>query len=335
MEEDHPAPSTETSPPNPNRSIKILLSRHHAGAIIGKAGVAVNELQSKSGARIKVSHTESTFPETQFRIVMLEGTAEAVAIALKGVCETCFTNLEAGPESQMMLAVPSAAAPVIIGKGGVNIEEMGKRTGTTIRMSNRDREVPGVKERIATIKGTLENVVQGCIAVVEEMHKDARFSTYDNPSTNYDQRGSMRDSEYRDSRRGGFDPRGAPRRRSRSRERSARSPRDAPRSFVPSATTISVQVSLPDDLVGLMLGRGGENLAQIQSLSRTKISVSRRGEFVEGTKVRVRLLPRHRPRAQDRIVTISGNPYDCELARDMLAKRVLEKQQQQHAHQGM
>ena len=70
-----------------------------------------------------------------------------------------------------------------------------------------------------------------------------------------------------------------------------------------------------------MLGRGGENLAQIQTLSRTKISVSRRGEFVEGTR--------------DRIVTIAGLPADCDMAREMLAKRVLEKQQAQTQQGGM
>ena len=98
-----------------NRTLKVLTSRHQAGAIIGRKGEAVNELQTRSGARIKVSHTESTFPETQLRIVMVEGPAESLNIALRGIIETCFLDAE-GPEGQIMLAVPSAAAPVIIGK---------------------------------------------------------------------------------------------------------------------------------------------------------------------------------------------------------------------------
>jgi len=214
---------------------------------------------------------------------------------------------------------------------------MGKRTGTNIRMSNRDREIPGVKERIATVKGPLEGVIAGCIAIVDEMHRDARFATYDNPSTNYDSRHGRGDDFRGDSRRSTADARGSqapPRRRSRSRDRSSRSrdesdnnnnnnssssKRSSRTELVPNPSNISVQVSLPDDLVGLMLGRGGENLAQIQSQTHTKISVSRRGEYVEGTR--------------DRIVTIAGLPTDCDLAREMLAKRVLEKQQQQQQAQ--
>jgi len=70
----------------------------------------------------------------------------------------------------------------------------------------------------------------------------------------------------------------------------------------------STQVSVPDEFVGAMLGRSGENLAEIQRLTRTRINVSRKGEFVPDTR--------------DRIVTISGSVQDCELAKTMLAEKI-------------
>ena len=49
---------------------------------------------------------------------------------------------------------------------------------------------------------------------------------------------------------------------------------------------------MPNRAVGAILGKGGSNVMKLQLMSQTKIRVSQKGEFVQGTT--------------DRVVTISG-----------------------------
>lgn len=48
-----------------------------------------------------------------------------------------------------------------------------------------------------------------------------------------------------------------------------------------------VQVAIPDNLIGSILGRGGRTLNELQVLSNTRIRISQRNEYVPGTKSRV------------------------------------------------
>lgn len=76
-----------------------------------------------------------------------------------------------------------------------------------------------------------------------------------------------------------------------------------------SAKPATIQLGVPDSRVGSILGRGGKTLAEIQALSRTRIRISQRGEFIPGT--------------QDRAVTITGNTtQDVDHARQLLNQRL-------------
>ena len=46
-------------------------------------------------------------------------------------------------------------------------------------------------------------------------------------------------------------------------------------------------VAIPDNLIGSILGRGGQTLNELQLLSNTRIRISQRGDYVPGTKNRV------------------------------------------------
>jgi hypothetical protein len=66
---------------NPPCAVKILVSNNVAGSLIGKAGSSINDLQTETKARIKLSQSQEFFPGTQERVVLLTGTREAVAHA--------------------------------------------------------------------------------------------------------------------------------------------------------------------------------------------------------------------------------------------------------------
>lgn len=369
------AHEADTEPPRSrlrmaDRMVKVLLTDHEAGALIGKGGSFVSKLQERTGARVKISNNNMFFPGTQYRIIMVEADDEPMKEVLTELVHICFADPKVSDsgEGQLVLALPSVAAPMLIGKKGSTVAELNKSSGASVRLGRREDEVAGTNERITKIVGRRDNVVSAVLSVVDLMFREdnLRYSVYENRTTNYDahlggsrrydqrDRGESSFRDYRDSRdyRDGYSGRGGdsydysrrenvgrapPRSDSRAYDsmesrgdrsyrggresrdigesRRSRSPerdgdRDS-REVVPLVESKAHRtlVSVPDELVGAMLGRQGENVNEIQARTNTRITVSQRNEFVSGTR--------------DRIVTISGNPDDCDEARKMLADRIL------------
>ena len=119
------------------RMVKILLTTMQAGALIGQAGAAVNELQKRTGTRIKVSNKSMFFPNTQLRIISVEGTDDQVREGIKAIIEeVCFQESKMDSDTaEVFLAVPSGAAPIIIGTKGAKVNEINKETKHPVRWS--------------------------------------------------------------------------------------------------------------------------------------------------------------------------------------------------------
>ena len=84
-----------------------------------------------------------------------------------------------------------------------------------------------------------------------------------------------------------------------------------------------IQMSIPDSLIGAILGRGGSTLNDLQTSTSTRIRISQRGVYVPGTT--------------NRVVTISGPTAESVataqyLINQRLAKSNTERARQQEAH---
>ena len=81
--------------------------------------------------------------------------------------------------------------------------------------------------------------------------------------------------------------------------------------FAPGAHPgFTVQVAIPDSLIGSILGRGGQTLNELQMQSNTRIRISQRGEYVPGTK--------------NRIVTIRGpTAQSVTMAQFLMSQRMV------------
>jgi len=196
------------------RMIKVLLTSAQAGALIGQGGSAVNELQKRTNTRIRVSNKTMTFPGTGLRVISVEGPDENVREAVRAVVDVCFHELkdEVDPNGEMILALPSSAAPIIIGRQGAKVSELVKETGCDIRLGRQSDEVPGVKERLTTLRGKREKIAAAVNAIMDLMFTDpeGRAFTYENRTTGYEAfarrddfgRRSYRDDDRYDSRYG-------------------------------------------------------------------------------------------------------------------------------------
>ncbi|KAJ8044830.1 RNA-binding protein Nova-1 [Holothuria leucospilota] len=87
---------------------------------------------------------------------------------------------------------------------------------------------------------------------------------------------------------------------------STESPKD------PSKETI-VEVEVPESLVGAILGKSGKTLVEFQNYSGAKIQISKKGEFVPGTR--------------NRKVTIKGPLTSTQTAHFLVTQRVAQEEQ--------
>uniref|UniRef100_A0A2P2JU93 K Homology domain-containing protein n=1 Tax=Rhizophora mucronata TaxID=61149 RepID=A0A2P2JU93_RHIMU len=69
-----------------------------------------------------------------------------------------------------------------------------------------------------------------------------------------------------------------------------------------------VTIGVPDDHIGLVVGRGGRNIMEINQVSGARIKISDRGDFISGTT--------------DRKVTITGSQRSIRAAEDMIMQKV-------------
>lgn len=94
------------APPTP-ASINFLIPHAAMGALIGKSGARIKEIQDGSGSRM-VAHKDM-LPQSTERIVEISGTPEGIAIAAKSVAETL--QAEADKLHGSVLFHPQAIGP--------------------------------------------------------------------------------------------------------------------------------------------------------------------------------------------------------------------------------
>ena len=74
----------------------------------------------------------------------------------------------------------------------------------------------------------------------------------------------------------------------------------------------TIELSIPETLIGAILGRAGRTLIEYQDISGAKIQISKKGEYILGTR--------------NRKVTITGKPPSPQTAQLLLTQRVLTAQ---------
>lgn len=164
-------------------AIKLLVHRAAVGAVIGKGGASIRDLQASTGARIQVS-SEALGNSTD-KTVTISGTPEVLETAVRRVLTmlaesplrsgtktvhfvpgpTYFdydaqagtnpangTVTGTGPISIQKIAIPTICAGCVIGRGGTIIRSLREQSGTNISIADPDPATPD--ERVVTITGT-------------------------------------------------------------------------------------------------------------------------------------------------------------------------------------
>uniref|UniRef100_V5GMR9 Poly(RC)-binding protein n=1 Tax=Anoplophora glabripennis TaxID=217634 RepID=V5GMR9_ANOGL len=327
---------------NVTLTIRLIMQGKEVGSIIGKKGEIVKRFREESGAKINIS--DGSCPE---RIVTVTGSTSAIFKAFTLICkkfeEWCsqFQDINSGssgvprPPITLRLVVPASQCGSLIGKAGSKIKEIREVTGASIQVAS--EMLPNSTERAVTISGTGEAITQCiyhiCNVMLESPPKGATIPYRPKPQVGgpvilaggqaYTIQGNYAVPAHTDvaslgknplaglaalglgglapSSAGGLNPAalaalaGSQLRTSNSRNQQ-------------NTNQQTHEMTVPNELIGCIIGKGGTKIAEIRQISGAMIRISNCDDRESGSS--------------DRTITISGNPDAVALAQYLINMRI-------------
>uniref|UniRef100_A0A8C9ZNM0 Poly(rC) binding protein 2 n=1 Tax=Sander lucioperca TaxID=283035 RepID=A0A8C9ZNM0_SANLU len=268
----------------------------------------VRSLISCYGARINIS--EGNCPE---RIITLAGPTTAIFKAFSMIIEkleedisSSMTNSTATskPPVTLRIVVPASQCGSLIGKGGCKIKEIRESTGAQVQVAG--DMLPNSTERAITIAGTPQSIIecvkQICVVMLESPPKGVTIPYRPKPSgspvifaggqlTKLHQLAMQQSPFPIAPSNQGFT--------GISTHFSTHFP-----GIDASAQTSSHEMTIPNDLIGCIIGRQGAKINEIRQMSGAQIKIA---NPVDGST--------------DRQVTITGSPASISLAEYLINAR--------------
>jgi len=178
--------SRDSKRPNGKQPLlKVLVPNYAAGAIIGKGGANIGDLQKRYGATIRLSHNREFYPGTDERIAVLIGEVSQIIDFHDYIIDKVHQDSAEGAQRRfdrrddkekdrghmVKIIMPNSTAGLIIGRGGATIKALQEDTKAKIMITGRDEsKVPG--ERMLTIKGNTEQRIEAARQVISKIAAD-------------------------------------------------------------------------------------------------------------------------------------------------------------------
>ncbi|XP_041663153.1 poly(rC)-binding protein 3 isoform X2 [Cheilinus undulatus] len=297
---------------NVTLTIRLLMHGKEVGSIIGKKGETVKKMREESGARINIS--EGNCPE---RIVTITGPTDTIFKAFAMIAykfeEDIINSMSNSPATSkppvtLRLVVPASQCGSLIGKGGSKIKEMRESTGAQVQVAG--DMLPNSTERAVTISGTPEAIIQCvkqiCVVMLESPPKGATIPYRPKPASTpvifsggqaYTIQGQyaiphpdLTKLHQLAMQQTPFTPLGQT------------TPAFPGLDASPPASTH--ELTIPNDLIGCIIGRQGTKINEIRQMSGAQIKIA---NAMEGSS--------------ERQITITGTPANISLAQYLINAR--------------
>lgn len=320
-------------------TIRLIMQGKEVGSIIGKKGEIVKRFREESGAKINIS--DGSCPE---RIVTVSGSRSAIykafTLITKKFEEWCSqfqdnTNAQGKTQIPIRLIVPASQCGSLIGKGGSKIKEIREITGCSIQVAS--EMLPNSTERAVTLSGSADAITQCiyhiCCVMLESPPKGATIPYRPKPQMNgpvivangqaYTIQGNYAVPAQEvgglaknplaglaalglagaiPTNTSGLNPT-ALAALAGSQLRTNNNNR-----CVTQVQSQSHEMTVPNDLIGCIIGKGGTKIAEIRQISGAMIRISNCEERDSGNT--------------DRTITITGNPDSVALAQYLINMRI-------------
>ncbi|OSD08347.1 eukaryotic type KH-domain (KH-domain type I) [Trametes coccinea BRFM310] len=314
------APSTSgtSATPAANIHMRCLIVTQDASIIIGKGGSHVNEIREKSGARVVVSESIPGNPE---RILNVSGPLDAVSKAfgliVRRINDEPFDkpSVPGSRAVTIKFMIPNSRMGSVIGKGGTKIKEIQEASGARLNAS--ETMLPGSTERLLSVSGVADaihiatyyigNILIEANERMPTTHNNSyRPSSYSAPPPS----SSSRRPPYAGS---SYVPGYA-----------AQAPYPSGGAAAPSQLQTQ-QIYIPNDLVGCIIGKGGAKINEIRHMSASQIKIMEPGAVGVGMNG----APAPAGSEGERLVVITGQPANIQMAVHLLYSRLEQEKQKQ------
>ncbi|KAG8559403.1 hypothetical protein GDO81_017325 [Engystomops pustulosus] len=284
---------------NVTLTIRLLMHGKEVGSIIGKKGETVKKMREESGARINIS--EGNCPE---RIVTITGPTDAIFKAFAMIAykfeEDIINSMSnstatSKPPVTLRLVVPASQCGSLIGKGGSKIKEIRESTGAQVQVAG--DMLPNSTERAVTISGTPDAIIQCvkqiCVVMLESPPKGATIPYRPKPASApvIFAGGQLTKLHQLAMQQTPFTPLGQT------------TPAFPGMDASPQASTH--ELTIPNDLIGCIIGRQGTKINEIRQMSGAQIKIA---SAMEGSA--------------ERQITITGSPANISLAQYLINARL-------------
>ncbi|KAM6893761.1 poly(rC)-binding protein 3-like isoform X4 [Cololabis saira] len=299
---------------NVTLTIRLLMHGKEVGSIIGKKGETVKKMREDSGARINIS--EGNCPE---RIVTITGPTDAIFKAFAMIAykfeEDIINSMSNSPATSkppvtLRLVVPASQCGSLIGKGGSKIKEMRESTGAQVQVAG--DMLPNSTERAVTISGAPEAIIQCvkqiCVVMLESPPKGATIPYRPKPASTpvifsggqaYTIQGQyaiphpdLSKLHQLAMQQTPFTPLGQT------------TPAFPAAGLDASNQASTHELTIPNDLIGCIIGRQGTKINEIRQMSGAQIKIA---NAMEGSS--------------ERQITITGTPANISLAQYLINAR--------------
>ncbi|KAL6218349.1 hypothetical protein ACLB2K_011563 [Fragaria x ananassa] len=315
-------------------TFRILCANDRAGGVIGKGGAIVRALQNETGATISVGGSVADSDERLITITASQNPESRYSPAQKAVVLVFSRSVEAGIEKGQdssskgsplvaCLVVPTSQVGCLLGKGGVIVSEIRKVTSTGIRIIRGD-QVPkcaSENDQVVQVSGDFSNVQDALYNITGRL-RDNLFSSGVNNLGRRNSSAVLTDSNpygrLRDPAPIVFQPtssiftkaihmvapRGISDTRGLTNLKIGSDLGSGSKSAIVTNTT--VEIIVPENVIGSVYGENGTNLARLRQISGAKVIVHE-----------------PRPGTTDRIIVISGTPDETQAAQSLLHAFIL------------
>ncbi|KAB8254765.1 hypothetical protein BDV32DRAFT_142593 [Aspergillus pseudonomiae] len=282
-------PKTEEEYAQSMLTLRAIVSSKEAGVIIGKAGKNVADLRDETGVKAGVS---KVVPGVHDRVLTvtgpLQGTARAYALVAKGLLEGAPQMGMGGIVSNngthpVRLLISHNQMGTIIGRSGLKIKHIQDASG--VRMVAQKEMLPQSTERIVEVQGTPEGIEKAVWEIgkclIDDWQRGTGTILYNpavrasvgttpvnqNVGNGYSSRPYNRTGNGADfsDQSGGYGRRSNP----------DTSNRGYPLVTEDGEEIQTQNISIPADMVGCIIGRGGSKITEIRRSSGARISIAK------------------------------------------------------------
>ncbi|KAH6931108.1 hypothetical protein HPB50_022218 [Hyalomma asiaticum] len=259
--------------PKPPVTLRLIVPASQCGSLIGKGGSKIKEIREVTGASIQVA--SEMLPNSTERAVTVSGTAEAIT---KCIYQICCVMMESPPKGATIPYRPKPAMPPVIFAGGQAYTVQGQYA---IPHPDPGSVPAPAASNMAGVKQATNLSCPSCFFVpAPQLTKLHQLALQHAPLLPGHSVGAINPQALATT--------------NNLRPNTAAA-------AIATASTTTTEMTIPNDLIGCIIGKGGSKINEIRQLSGATIKIS---NSEEGSK--------------DRTVTISGTPEAINLAQYLI-----------------